>query len=392
MGKEKPFMDIQKIRAAIPVLSNCNYLNTGTAGPLPQKTLDALQAGIEEEGQSGRIKPDGFIMLKERLANLRARLALCLNVQKDELALTHHTTEGMNIVLWGFPWQEGDEIITTDLEHIGGLAPLYTLHHRKGVVIRMLPVSQCADEEAILTAFKRSITSKTRLIALSHLAYSTGTLLPLQAMIALAHECGIPVLADGAQTVGAISLDLKALDVDFYSFPGQKWLLGPEGVGGLYIRNDWIARLEPTFTGFFSLDLTTYNAHDPHSFALTPGAKRFEVGSVFRPGIAALEASLGWLMDDVGLDFIHKRHLQLASLAREKLAAVAGVKVITPSFHGGLVNFYTPADPLQIVAALADKNIFIRSIPDNGSLRFSCGFFNTAEEIEQAISVVQHVL
>jgi len=315
-----------------------------------------------------------------------------LHAHEDEIALTHHTTEGMNIVLWGFPWQEGDEIITTDMEHIGGMAPLYTLHHRQGVSIRILPISQCRDEAEILQLFRKAIQQKTRLIAMSHLTYSTGALLPLRAITALAHEHGVPVLADGAQTAGAIHLDMKALDIDFYAFPGQKWLLGPEGTGGLYVRKDWLARLEPTFTGYFSLNPAAYNAVDPHSFALASGAKRFEVGSVFRPGIAALDASLAWLMDEVGMDFIFARHRELAALARQKLSAIPGVQVITPDFHGSLVNFYTPADPLKLVAALAEKGIMIRSIPDNGSLRFSCGFFNTIEEIEQAISLIQQLL
>ena len=279
---------LAQIRSQLPALTAGTYLNTGTAGPLALATQKAILAGLEKELASGRAEIGGFLEMMAALADLRAELARVVAASPEEIALTHNTTEGMNIATFGLDYRPGDEVVTTSIEHEGGLLPLYQLHHRQGVKVKFAQVG-LGEPQAVLDALAQTITTKTRLVVVSHVSYSTGAALPLTEIVNLAHSRGALVLADGAQSVGAIPLDLPASGVDFYAFPGHKWLMGPEGTGGLYVRRDRIAELEPTFIGFFGIDPASYGACDPHRFALVPGANRYEVGTIFRPGIAGAQ-------------------------------------------------------------------------------------------------------
>lgn len=384
-------MDISLIRAQIPALSQAIYLNTGTCGPLPRAALEVMQKELAQEGEEGRIRPEGFAAMKARMAELRRLLGRIVGAQEEEVALTSNATHGVNIVLWGLDWQKRDEILTTDAEHAGVLAPLRALSQRFDLEVRLAEVSRARDEEEMLLAVEKAITSKTRLFCLSHVTYSTGACLPLEKIAGLAQKRQIPVLADGAQSAGAIALDLSSLGVDFYAFPGQKWLLGPEGTGGLYVKRSGLLRLLPAFAGYFSADPASICASDPARLSFWPDARRFESASLFRPGISGLAASAAWLLS-LGMEDITSRTQDLARLARQKLLKIPGVDVLTPEPHRGLVNFRIPKDPAQAVAALAQEGILIRSIPDNQSLRFSCGFFNTEEEIEKAVWAIARLI
>ncbi|HEY0737906.1 MAG TPA: aminotransferase class V-fold PLP-dependent enzyme [Herpetosiphonaceae bacterium] len=374
---------LSRIRADLGAVTATAYLNTGTAGPFPKVAQQALLDEAQHNFEHGRGDILGFERVIQTLDGLRAAFARLVHADADEIALTHHTTDGMNIVSWGLNWQPGDELLTTSLEHEGGLLPAYAVAQRFGVDMRVADLGLGNDRAAVLAALDEAITPRTRLLSVSHVSWSSGALLPLDEIVALAHRRGVLVLVDGAQSVGAVPLDLHASGVDFYAIPGQKWLCGPEGVGALYVRRDRMSLLRPTFVGVFSLrDSESYTLSG--DFLYDRSARRYETSSIFRPGTAAMLASLNWLETTVGWEWAFDRIQMLADRARELLAELPGTTILTTSEHAGLVAFTIDGlDPTTIAGTLRSHNIILRTIPVAGGyvLRVSTGFYNTEEEL-----------
>ncbi len=227
----------QRIRQEMPATTSCIYLNTGTFGPLPTCVIQAIQERFQEEWYEGRLGAKAFEKISAVYSNARSGVARLLNADIQEIALTDNTGEGMNAISYGLNWQAGDEVITTNHEHISALAPLYQIRDRYGVVIRVADLGPQADG-SVLAAISELVTPRTRLIVLSHVVWTTGAVLDIRSVSRMGRERGIPVLIDGAQSAGAIPIDVKALEVDFYAIPMQKWLCGPDGTGALYVSRE----------------------------------------------------------------------------------------------------------------------------------------------------------
>ncbi len=380
-------IDLAAIRRDMPATDAVAYLNTGTTGPLPRPTVDVMAQAAEQEASAGRLGRQAAEGYRQDAADLRALLAGFVGADPEEIGLTHNTTEGVNIAIWGLNWREGDTVVTTTLEHGGGLLPLYQAHHRYGVQIKFADIGQGGRGQT-LDAMSRAIQPGVRLVVLSHVAWSSGAVLPLKEIADMAHAVGALVAVDGAQSVGAIPVDMHDLGVDAYAFPGQKWLCGPEGTGGLFIRNDKLDTFQPTFTGFRSVNHDVYRPNDPATLAFEPSARRYEVASVYRPGIKGLRASVQWATAQ-GATF--EAIKQLADYCLAAVSDLSGVEILTPPSAdlSGLVAFkFTDVDVSACVAYLAEQSVAIRSIPDNGSLRISCGFFNTTEEIDRTVRLI----
>ncbi|MBV9709223.1 MAG: aminotransferase class V-fold PLP-dependent enzyme, partial [Chloroflexi bacterium] len=263
---------LQRIRNAMPATTSRIYLNTGTFGPLPSCVIEAMQDRMQREWRDGRLGTEVFEAIKTIYDQARSSAARLLSADAQEIALTDNTGEGMNSMSYGFNWREGDEIITTDHEHIGALAPLYQICDRYGVVLRVAQLGQMAERPAH-EAIRELVTERTRLIVLSHVTWTTGAVLDIHAVGGMAHERGIPVLIDGAQSAGAIPIDVTTLDIDFYAIPMQKWLCGPDGTGALYIRRESQHYVAPTYVGYYS------NKHrSDANWELHDSAQRFELG------------------------------------------------------------------------------------------------------------------
>ncbi|MGH2363941.1 MAG: aminotransferase class V-fold PLP-dependent enzyme [Chloroflexota bacterium] len=381
-------INVGAARRAMPATARLAYLNTGTSGPLPRPALEAMAAAASDEGQEGRLNPAASQAFRQDAADLRALLAAYVGADGSEIGLTHNTTEGVNIGVWGLNWKADDVCVTTTLEHPGGLLPLYQVHRRYGTQIVFADIGR-GERDRTLEAMAQAIRPGVTLVVVSHVAWSTGAVLPLREICDLAHRVGALVCVDGAQSVGDIGLNMHQLGVDVYAFPGQKWLCGPEGTGGLFVRQDQQERIQPTFVGFQSNDHDRYRPDDPSTLEFATGAQRYEVASVYRPGLKGLRASVEWL---AAQGPIPRAIEGLAQHCLRRVSELHGVDVLTPSNTelSGLVAFTMEGvDAVACTAYLAERAVAIRSIPDNQALRISCGFFNTPAEIDRTVDLIR---
>ncbi len=376
---------IQHIRQAMPAVTSRLYFNAGTFGPLPVYVIQAMQERLQEEWQQGRLGMASFEKMFNLHKSARAGVASLLLAESDEIALTGNTSAGLNIICYSQNWREGDEVITTNHEHMGLLGPLYQLQNRYGVVIRFADIGERGDHP-ILKAVADLVTPRTRLISLSHVSWLTGARLNIQEVGYMGREWGIPVLIDGAQSAGAIALDAHALDVDFYTIPMQKWLCGPDGTGALYARQASISSFQPTYVGYPSFK------HEPGTpKVLMENAQRFELGDRHTAAIAGQAAALRWLEEDIGYTWIFERIASLNTYAYHALQELPGLTMLTPRpAESGLVAFKLDGkNDVDAVTTLREKhNIYIRNIPENHALRISTGFYNTEEEIDTLVKAL----
>jgi len=379
---------LQRIRQQMPAATSHIYLNTGTFGPLPDCIVQAMQERIQDEWQNGRLGAAGFETMGTIYGNARSSVARLLNTDVEEIALTDSTGDGLNIISYGINWHEGDEVITTNHEHISLLAPLYQLRDRYGVVIRIADIGSTA-ERPVLKAIADLVTPRTRLISISHVTWTTGAVLNIREVAYMGREWGIPVLIDGAQSAGAIPIDVKALGVDFYAIPMQKWLCGPDGTGAIYVRKDALKYVSPTYVGYWSI-----KHEEGLEWELLESAQRFEVGGRQTAALAGQAAVLQWLEQTVGHQWLFERIASLSAYAYKALKEVPGLTMLTPQpGQSGLVSFKLEEhDDAEIVTYLRDKhNIYIRNIPSTKSLRISTGFYNTEEEIDKLVAALHEM-
>jgi len=379
---------IEAIRQELPATRRWTFLNVGSFGPLPRVAHQAMQELAQQELEEGRLCPAFWEEYQRLKRELREEIAHLLNAQPEEIALTHHTSEGMNIGTLGIDWRPGDEAISTNVEHSAGLLPLYVVQRRFGVHIRFADLDM-GGGDAVET-MRQLITPRTRLISLSHVSFSTGALLPLQEIAALAHQRGVLLLADGAQAAGNIPVDVKRLRVDFYALSGQKWLCGPAGVGAFYVRRDQLPELELTFASYASQETYDHTGY----FIPKPGAQRFEVADLYAPALAGQLAALRWLREEVGWDWIFTRVAELAAYARQLLEGLEGVRVLTPPNMAGLLHFQVEGigDPEVLVQGLLKRDILTRYISSPlPCARIAPSFYNTEEELEGLACAVDEI-
>ena len=379
---------IQRIRQEMPATTAHLYFNAGTFGPLPGCVLQAMQAHLQHEYSEGRIGPATWEIFNAIRDNARGSVARLLNANADEIALTDNTGEGMNIISYGINWREGDEVITTNHEHHNALGPLYQIRDRFGVVIRFADIGPVGDRP-LLPVITDLVTSRTRLIVLSHVLWTTGVVLNISEVCHMGREAGIPVLIDGAQSAGAIPVDMKALDVDFYAIPMQKWLCGPDGTGALYVRRESQNYVTPTYVGYISV-----KHEEGVEWELDDRAQRFEFSGRQPASLAGEAAVLKWLEETVGYEWLFARISSLSAYAYSALKTVPGLSLLTPTpGASGLISFALEGrDEKEVVKQLSEKhNIYIRSIPSLKSLRVSTGFYNTEEEVDTLVQALKEV-
>ena len=376
------------VREALPALGAGIYLNTGLAGPLPAEAAAAMDELAGWQVRTGRAHPDDYPALLDRLGEARAGIAAILATDVGSIALTRATTEGMNIAAWSIDWQPGDHIVTTSQEHAGCLGPLIAVRDRFGLELDIADIGDGGDDDRTVAAIAAAIRPQTRLVALSHVLWTTGARLPIARVAALAHEHGAVVAIDGAQAVGAVPVGVDEIGADFYALSGQKWLLGPEGTGALWVSPRALERARPSHAGWFGFERLGLDA----DFAWQPDARRFETSGFYPPAVAGFARSCGWLSMYVGLAWIHDRGMALASAAADRLATIPGVAVLTPrDAMATLITFRIAGWPAERALDELGARVFAiaRIIAPLDAIRISVGFFNTAAEIERFAAAVE---
>lgn len=357
-------MNLEAVRAELPVLERYAYLNAGTFGPLSRRTIEAMSAHQVKRLELGRAGRPFFESLMASREELRAELARLIGAKPGSVAVMTSTTEGCNAVVAGLRLEAGDQVVTTDAEHPGLRGAL----HAWGLDVRLARVSKAPAAEAF-EVIRREVTGDTRLIALSHVTWTTGQVLPIREL----GELGPPLLVDGAQSAGAIPVDVAELGCDFYTVSGQKWLLGPDATGGLYVRPDWTERVRLTYPSYLSWQ-------DTVELVPWPSARRFE--SVFTPtaSVVGLLESLAFARDVGEERFVHAR--MMAERCRELVGEKC--EVVTEGGQATLVSFRMPDVALsELEARLEEHRVIIRDLPGTGWARASCGFWTNEDDLER---------
>jgi selenocysteine lyase/cysteine desulfurase len=364
-------MDLDALRAGLPVLDRLAYLNAGTNGPLPRRTVEAMTASLAHDLEEGRSSGPYFERMLARRDELRAALARFLRSEPGEIALTASTTEGCNVVLNGLGIGPGDEVVTTDSEHAGLFGGLVASGADLRVVeVRDLPV---ADAEAALT---EAISERTKLVALSHVSWLTGAVFPVSMLVGR----GAPVLVDGAQAAGAIPVDVHELGCDFYTVSAQKWLLGPDVTGALFVRPDRVEQLRMAMPSYGAWDFG-----DDQTYTPRPDAARFDPGWVAGASVAGLLESLAFA-EEVGEERFEHAAAMAAHL-RHMLAAT-GLEVVTEPGQATIVTWRAEGESKAAVERLADAGVIVRDLPGRGWLRASCGFWTSHDDLERLVGAL----
>jgi selenocysteine lyase/cysteine desulfurase len=326
---------------------------------------------------------DKYVAMRE---SLRGKVAAMLRVSADEIAVTRNTSEGSNLIVKGVDLKAGDEVLITDHNHPSNNDSWKVRARREGFVVKSLPVRIPAPSSGeLVDAFAKAITPRTRVIAVTHLTSTTGILYPAREIAALARQRNIFMHLDGAQTFGALDVNLQEIGCDSYSTSAHKWLMGPLEAGLLYVRAERIPQVWPSIvTAGWADNLK--------------GARKFEVfGQRDDPRVVALEAAIDFV-NLIGMRTVETRMRALATRAKTQLREIPGVQLKTnmePELSGGVIKFRTNNMPtLQAYNTLWEKHrlaIAMTGSGDSEGLRISPHVYNSMEEIDRAVAAVKEL-
>jgi L-cysteine/cystine lyase len=357
-------MTFEEARAQFPVLERFAYLNAGTLGPLSRQTLAAADARLRFDQEQGRGGKRWFESVLALRGGIREQIARLIGTTSDHVALTTSTTDSCNIVVAGLDLGPGDEVVTTDSEHPGLLLPLGV----SGARVRVAEVAGRPTADALETILS-CVTPRTRLLALSHVLWTTGQVMPVDE---LRRESGLPVLVDGAQSVGAIPVDVGELD--FYTVSGQKWLCGPEALGALYVCD--YEQLRVAIPSYFAQS----SIEPDGTFVPADAPGRFDSGWLAIPALAGLQAAL-----ESAPAWRFERAAEMAERCRRALRE--HFEVISDG-TATLVSFVPHGDATEVAARLYDAGVIVRDLPGTSWVRASCGWWTNDDDIDRLVSAL----
>jgi selenocysteine lyase/cysteine desulfurase len=354
------------------------YLNNGTLGPSPRVVVEAV---TEHTRLVATTYPPGIAW-----DDLKRSLSTLLGGHVDGFVFPRNTTEAMNFVAHGLELEPGDEVLTTDHEHIGGLEPWRLVTTRQGLPLQVasLPVPARSAAE-LLDAVWSGVTDRTRVLCVSHLTFTTGTILPIRELANRCTEQGIVLAVDGAHPPGMIQLDLDALGGDFYASSPHKWLLAPQGTGLLYVSEGWRERMWPTLASGGWDDLSL-GAHRLNHMGTMDGSR-----------LAGLLAASEFFLA-IGMDRVEARVRYLQGLLQDGLASIPGVTITTPtdnSMRAAMISFRVEGVESSALQGHLSRTRQIRTRVigeyDYGWMRLSTHIYNGPDDIERVLELLADV-
>lgn len=376
-------MDIHDFRRQMPVTQHWVFLDHAAVAPLSGPARDALFSWADDVTHHGVVHESRWLA---RLEEVRRQFARLLHAEPGELAFVKNTSEGIGLVAEGFPWQPGDNVVTSADEYPANVYPWLNLA-RRGVEVRRVPSRQ---GRILVDDLRAAMDTRTRILTLSFVEFATGFRNDLDAVGQLCRERDVLFFVDAIQGLGALPLDVSRTPVDFLAADGHKWLLGPEGAGIFWIRRERIQRLEPIGVGWHSVvgawDFSTID------FRLKPDAGRWESGTFNLGGIIALGASLELLLT-LGIETIAARIEELTDHLCERCEQT-GWKVYSsrqPGERSGIVSLQPPPghDAATVTRTLRNHAVVVNHRA--GRLRISPHAYNTKDEIDQLVHLLERL-
>lgn len=398
--------DIEKVRKDFPILGRTVYnrplvyLDNAATTQKPLCVLDAMR---EEYLNVNANVHRGVHYLSQQATDLheaaRERVRSFINAKKtEEIVFTRGTTEAINLVALSFcdsQMQQGDEVLVTDMEHHSNIVPWQLQAQRKGIVVKHLPITDkgelCCDN------LENYLTEKTRLLSLCHVSNVLGTVNPVEKIIKMAHERGIPVLVDAAQSAPHMPLDVQQMDCDFMAFSGHK-MYGPTGIGVLYGKEAWLEKLPPYQGGGEMIDKVTW---ERTTFERLPF--KFEAGTPDYVATHGLATAIDYLCS-LGLENIQAHEQELTRYCMEQLRGIEGIHLYGEAEDKDAVVSFNVGDihHLDIGTLLDRLGIAVRTghhcaqplmvrLGISGTVRASFALYNTREEIDALVAGIRRV-
>tara|TARA_B100000700_G_scaffold326928_1_gene439945 strand:- start:101 stop:1321 length:1221 start_codon:yes stop_codon:yes gene_type:complete len=398
-------MDVNSIRSQFPIFSKkingkpLTYLDSSNSSQKPLSVITSLDNFYKYEFSNiGRSIHHLAVNATNKFEETRMNVKNFINASsKDEIIFTKNATESINLVANTFGQKNiktGDEILITDLEHHSNYVPWHYLRATKGAVIKFAPIND--DGDLIIEKFKELISSKTKIIAITHLSNVTGTIVPIKEIIEIAKKKNIPVLVDGCQSAPHIKIDVKDLDCDFYAISCHK-VYGPTGVGILYAKKKWLEILPPYIGGGGMINEVTKN-----KITYAPLPEKYEAGTMPTAEVVAFNESIKF-MKSIGIENIVRHEKELTNYALEKLKKINSVSIVgNPKNKAGVIAFTIKGiHPHDISTILDEDGVAIRAghhccqilherLNLVATARASIGVYNTKEDIDVLCNAIEN--
>ena len=361
------------------------YLNNASVSLMPNQSIEAMKEFLISYNSIGPDSKESELFVTEKLRNVRKIIAKIISCQPDEVVLTQSTTDGINIVANGLSFDEKSNMIIRGMthEHHSNFYPWLKLQEK--ISVKNLPI----DKDGFFKPedLESLIDDNTKLVALSHALYNTGSILPLEEISKTLHD--VPLFVDSAQTVGCIDVDVSKINCNFMSFNGSKWLCGPMGTGLFYCNRKSSELLEPKTIGGESAII-----YDDINLAFKELPDKFQTGFRNYVGVVGLESSANYLLN-FGLKNIREKNQYLSSLLREELSKIPKIILYgpeDPNSRTSIVSFNIEGmDSQEVVDRLEKQNIILalREIMEKKIVRASPHFFNSESQIMSVVDAIK---
>jgi cysteine desulfurase / selenocysteine lyase len=373
-----PDYDLERYRGLFPhIKEGLRYFNHAAVSPFSNPVREAIQKYLQMKNVTN---PEPFELLLKTMVETKEKLGRLINAPRDRIALLDNTSNGLNILATGIDWKAGDRILVPDIEFPSNVYPFMNLK-RRGVEIDFVPNRR---GRILPEDIERLIGVRTRLLSISHVQFLHGYRSDLKAISGICRNRGVIFSVDAIQSVGAIPVDVEQMGIDFLAAGGQKWLMGPEGIAFVYVSQACQERMTLGTMGWMN-NKDFFSDFFRYRIDLDDSARRFENGTPNSMGVFGLNASAGLLLE-VGPHRTERHLAELTQLIINRVKEL-GVELVSPeqeSERAGIVTF-RPANAQAMFQKLRDHKIMV-SIRE-GCIRFSPHFYNSSQEIEEALDV-----